>query len=775
MLDIIARAMGKKNQDKLNEQATLLAEKATKEEIANIGNASPKGAYATLTDLQTAFPTGANGVYVVQADGKWYYWNGTVWTVGGTYQSSGIADRGITDIKLDSMYDVLIDKSVNLYNPAELTMNERILLAGTVQAMDSTYSHTSYIKVNPGDTLQYSYATNLGGTRLAKPVKYTTVYDVNKQVMATSGATDASSFVVPAGAAYVILSFNDSTSKKPEEYWFMVEKGTVRSITYIPFYKKVKDYTLNSDFLTVKDLPSAIQYEATNLVANSDFSGGTTGWTPANGTGTVANGEYTFTISTLSSSTRIQQTITPIVGHQYYFRGFIKPKYINDSRFEYGGVIKIFSLTDFPPVANQYNEYKCIITATSAASALMKFHHSTGSNYVVGEQYSYKNIQLIDLTETFGVGNEPSISQMDSLLSKFTNGAFNGTTKQIVTFKEAYKELKAKGMGEIVAPYKIPCVIGKTLNIHFDNLLMNQRMSSISNMYARDLLTFEKFAIINPADATVINSDIQAYMGDTPLKGGGITSIIPVATSAGTGLTKKVLVIGDSLTNWGHTTGELLNLFSNDPMKIQLLGTRTSLNDTLNRHEGWSGKTTTDLVSASTLNGETNPFYNPATSTFDFNYYMTNNGYTGVDYVFINMGTNDTKENNRKYAAIIANYNTLIKSIKAYNSNIKICIGMTILQTTLNSFTYIQRNAVLGLIKEFKNSFASREGEGIYLVPNYVHLDSANDFSYTTMAVNPRTTDTVKNAADLVHPAPVGFYKVADIMYNYMKYLATLA
>jgi lysophospholipase L1-like esterase len=63
-------------------------------QISTIGNASPKGTYATLSDLQSAFPTGTTGIYVVTADGCWYYWNSqtTSWTSGGTYQSTKIAE-----------------------------------------------------------------------------------------------------------------------------------------------------------------------------------------------------------------------------------------------------------------------------------------------------------------------------------------------------------------------------------------------------------------------------------------------------------------------------------------------------------------------------------------------------------------------------------------------------------------------------------------------------------------------------------------------------------
>ncbi|MET1951263.1 BppU family phage baseplate upper protein [Enterococcus faecium] len=80
-----------------------LAQKATKEELKNIGNASPKGTYATLSALKTAYPNGTTGIYVVTDDGKWYFWNGSAWTAGGQYQSTGIADKSITPKKIEFM------------------------------------------------------------------------------------------------------------------------------------------------------------------------------------------------------------------------------------------------------------------------------------------------------------------------------------------------------------------------------------------------------------------------------------------------------------------------------------------------------------------------------------------------------------------------------------------------------------------------------------------------------------------------------------------------
>lgn len=85
-------------------------ELATKQQIDNLdsqieslANGSPKGVYDTVDDLNLAFSTGDTNVYLVKADGNWYYWNGTAWTAGGVYQSTNANTILITDT--GNLYD----------------------------------------------------------------------------------------------------------------------------------------------------------------------------------------------------------------------------------------------------------------------------------------------------------------------------------------------------------------------------------------------------------------------------------------------------------------------------------------------------------------------------------------------------------------------------------------------------------------------------------------------------------------------------------------------
>ncbi|MFL2118549.1 GDSL-type esterase/lipase family protein [Marinilactibacillus psychrotolerans] len=74
-------------------------------QFSNIADGTPKGVYDTVSALQNAYPNGTTGIYVVALDGKWYYWNGSQWNSGGTYQGVVIADKTIKSDMLKADYN----------------------------------------------------------------------------------------------------------------------------------------------------------------------------------------------------------------------------------------------------------------------------------------------------------------------------------------------------------------------------------------------------------------------------------------------------------------------------------------------------------------------------------------------------------------------------------------------------------------------------------------------------------------------------------------------
>jgi lysophospholipase L1-like esterase len=144
--------------NKINSALSGLAEKAAKTEVNSlainkaektyvdtkfslIGSATPKGAYATLAALQSAFPTGNTNIYVVTADGKWYYWNGTAWTAGGTYQSTGIADGGVKPENIeDNLVNQLFDRYDNLLDSRRIHKDGALIDSATTVLSKLTYN-----------------------------------------------------------------------------------------------------------------------------------------------------------------------------------------------------------------------------------------------------------------------------------------------------------------------------------------------------------------------------------------------------------------------------------------------------------------------------------------------------------------------------------------------------------------------------------------------------------------------------------------------------------
>ena len=227
-----------------------------------------------------------------------------------------------------------------------------------------------------------------------------------------------------------------------------------------------------------------------------------------------------------------------------------------------------------------------------------------------------------------------------------------------------------------------------------------------------------------------------------------------------------VLVIGDSTVNAGTETQKMLDLATADGYPLTLLGTRgTSESD--NRHEGRGGWTADMYVNnASNTSGSvTNAFYNPTSATFDFAYYMAQQGYSGVDCVFIQLGINDLfaykkdSDLNTAIETYLTSLETMINSIHDCDTNIKIVLNMIIPCTPdQDKFTEIygmsqttwrcRKNTYEGNIA-LLNKFG--DTENVYISPYNAFLD------------------TVNNIPSDVHPSIDGYNQLGTQMYSFMR------
>ncbi|PCE10078.1 hypothetical protein CKY08_00325 [Enterococcus faecium] len=143
--------------------------------ISNFPKGNPSGVYTTLADLKTAFPNGNSNIYVVSADNKWYYWNGTTWTAGGVYNEKAIGDKQLKT----NMYDdgSVTREKINYFRPAfsnifDLSMlipDEHYDIAGALKKKGdadyvANFGRTPLLKCTPGDTIYKNtkFGTNEG-------------------------------------------------------------------------------------------------------------------------------------------------------------------------------------------------------------------------------------------------------------------------------------------------------------------------------------------------------------------------------------------------------------------------------------------------------------------------------------------------------------------------------------------------------------------------------------------------------------------------------------
>lgn len=211
-----------------------------------------------------------------------------------------------------------------------------------------------------------------------------------------------------------------------------------------------------------------------------------------------------------------------------------------------------------------------------------------------------------------------------------------------------------------------------------------------------------------------------------------------------------VLAIGDSTIDQDTMTNAMLSIFTQNNHTLTLLGT---LGSGLNKNEGRAGWSAKDYLTNRQYEGTVNPFYNPTTATFDFSYYMTNQGYSAPDFVVIQLGINDLY--NADYSgvdeAITSAWNaikTMVDSILTYNASIKIILN---LPTAPNSdislhtnFLPLYQNSVIRY-----NDYAQEQA--------LLYSESKVRVSYCHLILNPET-----DIRDTVHPNTDGYTKMAE-------------
>lgn len=339
-------------------------------------------------------------------------------------------------------------------------------------------------------------------------------------------------------------------------------------------------------------------------------------------------------------------------------------------------------------------------------------------------------------------------------------------------------------------PTKLYALVGEELNIYFDNLVDGHDTDYDFSVDCNVGMQLERCFRFVPETAGSYALSITATNRD------GVSvrkkSTIYVAeASAGTGVERSLIVLGDSTTNNSIAVTKLNTNFSTDVMDLRTVGTRGT---GANMHEGRSGWTFNAYFTIQQDSGAPdvfNPFFNPDTQTFDASYYFANSGVENPDWFFINLGINDvfSYTTDSILAGVIDDLNSMcdamISSIMGASPETKVGVALTIppnysqdafgkAYNCGQSRARYKRNNVIwvdNLIRRYQN----REEEGIYLIPIHTNLDTKFNMGMETNYHNKRNTtmtyeSPIRNGG--VHPVDSGYWQIADVYWFFLKNMA---
>jgi prepilin-type N-terminal cleavage/methylation domain-containing protein len=165
-----------------------------------------------------------------------------------------------------------------------------------------------------------------------------------------------------------------------------------------------------------------------NLVTNGDFGNGVTGWGPVgissySITGGIIHANFTGS-ATLPG---FNQYFSLVTGKKYYARyTYNSNDMTNEKTFRFGSSNYTIIYQNSANPGTQ----STVVTALAGVSTASIFNNGYTNHQPLNTEWlEFGNVVIIDLTETFGAGNELSRAQMDTIMSNYPNSWFNITAK----------------------------------------------------------------------------------------------------------------------------------------------------------------------------------------------------------------------------------------------------------------------------------------------------------------------------------------------------------
>ena len=393
------------------------------------------------------------------------------------------------------------------------------------------------------------------------------------------------------------------------------------------------------------------------------------------------------------------------------------------------------------------------------------------------------SVTVKSVSESTADGGSNVVTFSDGKTVTIKNGS-KGSTGATGPQGPAGKDGAADLSVEILLPSEIVAVVGVEFNMYYKSFIRANRSldnfeikCSLSNTSVDYKLYNECFRL------TAVDANVGSYTLTVQVKdiiSGSVKAEKAVAFHIIKNRAlnnKNVLYLGDSLTfsrgglypaeiQYNLSGGKLISIGSQ-------IGSAESNGIGQVRHEGYNGATVGGFLSANVTSGNVNKFYNPSTGQFDLAYFMTNQGYTQLDAVCLNLGHN----NLGNHVNAVSGLQTIISKIHEYNADIPVIISLIEPLAGQDGWTAKTKSTAIEMNRHWKNlisayiaAFDNGKISNVYLSAPYLNIDADNDFPTETVARSARDTTQIVRQNDAMHPGKIGTLKMADVYFANLLY-----
>jgi hypothetical protein len=186
------------------------------------------------------------------------------------------------------------------------------------------------------------------------------------------------------------------------------------------------------DAMMLALLRNATNFPVTNLVQNGDFSQGETGWVLEAGC-TISDGALSLSMAV---NARVYELLPIVTNHKYYCRCDVKNVSGTTGSVRAGLHDGTDYIGDMIPIPTSAGYASGVIVPVSACDRLRFGRVSAGDRV-----FTVDNVLCVDLTGTFGEGNEPSNTECDTIFARWFDGTKNPYMTPLDMLNYMHKEL----------------------------------------------------------------------------------------------------------------------------------------------------------------------------------------------------------------------------------------------------------------------------------------------------------------------------------------------